>query len=131
MYTFSIALLFSLSVNGQSKSVLKVNSEYIHQFMSELHQQKTKAFISGNPEKVNEMKLFLEESVYFIQYKNIPQTVSQKLSNYKPLNIRFVQEEFEFSSFNPFLYGFEKMTQSEKIHIDGTKYVLFIKPRMR
>lgn len=126
-----VVLICSIKVNAQGDAALKVNVDYIHQFVYELHQDQTKNFILNNEERVKEMKVFLDKNMYFIQYKNIPSAITEKLSSYRPVNPAFVQEKFDLKSFNPFLYGFEKLDMPKKIHIDGTNYVLFINPSIK
>lgn len=130
IYTLSIAFFFVFNLNAQSKSALKVNANYIHHFVNELHQENAKDFILNNPQALKKMSAFLEENVYFIQYKTIPNSVTDKLSHFEAIRPEFVQKKFHVQTFNPFLYGFENLTSPKKIYVDGTNYVLFINPSL-
>lgn len=130
-YTFLFFLAFTFALSAQTNSELKIKKENVHQFIYELHGEDAKLYISNNPDKIEEMKVFLENNIYFRQYKSIPKSVTDKLSSYVPLKPSFVQNEFNSKTFNPFLYEFEKVESPKKIHIDGTKYVLFINPNLK
>ena len=132
MVKLKLLLLFmtigSLGLFAQDKSKVWINVNKVESFVHQIHETNSKSFIVQNKEGLEEMKNFIENNVFFIQYKNIPQFVTESLSDYQVINMKFVQTKFDPKSFNPFLYRLEQSSEAKKIHIEGTNYVLFVYP---
>lgn len=129
---FVIFVLFisqTTLVLSQNNGILKINPDGIHQFIYEIHEDGAKDFFLNNPIETENMIRFLENNVHFVQYKKIPSSVTQKLSDLRPIKQKFVQKKFDLNTFNPFLYELNLVKEPKKIHIDGTRFVLFITPQ--
>ena len=126
---FILSLILGTScLFAQNKSKIFIDAANVNTFVHEIHQENSKKFLVNNEDEIEQMKRFLKNNVFFIQFKNLPDAVTGKLSNFSAINKRYVQEKFDPKSFNPFLYNLDQISEPEKIHIDGTRYVLFVYP---
>ena len=131
MLKFKVLVVLLISVvqlYSQNKNEIRLDPAYFDSFIYEIKGADTKAYFVENSEEVESLKNFLSENVYLIQFKSIPSSVTDKLSNYPRLTPSAQNTKFEPTKFNPLAYGLEKTSSSKRIHIDGTNYVLFINP---
>lgn len=122
-----LVLIIATASYGQNRSAIYIDDVSLDYFIFQLKGDDTKRFIVENADEANQLRNFIKKNVYLVQFKRIPDNITDKLSNYPKLtpvnNSKFIP-----SKFNPLLYGLEKVTSSKRIHIDGTNYVVFINP---
>lgn len=123
-----LVFIVSMQSYGQNKNAIYIDDTSIDYYIYQIKGEQTKKFITENTEETNKLRSFIRNNVYLIQFKRIPENVNDKLSNYPKLVP--VQDGVKFNprKFNPLAYGFDKITASKRIHVDGTNYVLFINP---
>ncbi len=123
-----LVFIVSMQSYGQNKNAIYIDDTSIDYYIYQIKGEQTKKFITENTEETNKLRSFIRNNVYLIQFKRIPENVNDKLSNYPKMVS--VQDGVKFNprKFNPLAYGFDKITTSKRIHVDGTNYVLFINP---
>ena len=124
-----VLLMFIVSVQsyGQNRDAIYIDDTSIDYYIYQVKGEQTKKFITENTEGTNQLRDFIRNNVYLIQFKRIPKSITDKLSNYPKLATTR-ETKFNPRKFNPLAYGLEKVSSSRRIHIDGTNYVVFINP---
>lgn len=112
---------------GQNRSAIYIDDTSIDFFIFQVKGEETKKFIVEHTEEANKLREFIRNNVYLVQFKRIPENITDKLSNYSKL-VTTQEAKFNPKKFNPLVYGLENVTSSKRIQIDGTNYVVFINP---
>ena len=124
-----ILLLLALSSIAQPKNAIMIDDSNVMSFFSEQYGDEAKEIYNSDPEIINQMKEFINSSIYLIQNRNEPNHISTKLSDFPIVSKKsYNSGDFSPSKFNPFKYGLDKLKDKTIIHIDNTNYVVIVEP---